>query len=338
LVVPCARTPESISPPDPPATASLHRAASESPAPGSSSLDAAHRKGVTHRDLKPGNILVTKAGVKLLDFGLARFAHKAAADGDTVTMAMTNPGTILGTFQYMAPEQLEAKEADARTDLFAFGAVLYEMVTGRKAFEGKSQASLISAIMSSQPPPITELQPMTPPALESVVRTCLAKDPEERWQRARDLKRALEWVASVPEQVESTPLAAQRAPRFGKIGWVVAAVVTLALGIDAFVHFRETPQEPRSVRFQISPSEKSSIQMFRLSPDVDPRVSTFMALSNGGVKMAQRNATGRSRLLGRRIRSSASGGKNAPLPESRRTARCKFVLVSTSPSPTGRTQ
>jgi len=137
-------------------------------------LDAAHRKGITHRDLKPGNILVTKAGVKLLDFGLARFAHKPPVDGDTVTMAITNPGTVLGTFQYMAPEQLEAKEADARTDLFVFGAVLYEMVTGRKAFEGKSQASLISAIMSSQPPPMAELQPMTPAALDRVVRTCLA--------------------------------------------------------------------------------------------------------------------------------------------------------------------
>jgi Tol biopolymer transport system component/predicted Ser/Thr protein kinase len=220
-------------------------------------LDAAHRKGVTHRDLKPGNILVTKAGLKLLDFGLARFAHKAPVDGDTVTMAMTNPGTILGTFQYMAPEQLEAKEADARTDLFAFGAVLYEMVTGRKAFEGNSQANLITAVMTSQPPPIA------PPALESVVKTCLAKDPEERWQTARDLKRALEWVANGPEPVKSTPSQS----RLGMIAAAIAAVVAVMLGALAFVHFREAPPEQRSVRFQIPPPEKSSIQFFRLSPD-----------------------------------------------------------------------
>src|SRR5215472_14602800 len=159
-------------------------------------LDKAHRQGIVHRDLKPGNVMLTKSGVKLLDFGLAKTfersldatgrgqaaagQHPTAADGITALPTvmgspnLTQAGTILGTFQYMAPEQLEGREADARSDIFAFGAVLYEMATGRKAFEGKSQASLIASILTSDPAPISTVQPLTPPALERVVRTCLA--------------------------------------------------------------------------------------------------------------------------------------------------------------------
>src|SRR5512132_1859550 len=171
-------------------------------------LDKAHRQGIVHRDLKPGNVMLTKSGVKLLDFGLAKaIAPVGKSSGASLTALptqagtdLTAEGTILGTFQYMAPEQLEGREADARTDIFAFGAVLYEMATGQKAFAGTSQASLISAIMKEEPAPIAALAPMTPPSLERVVKTCLAKDPEERWQSAHDIKSELAWIAQAGSQ------------------------------------------------------------------------------------------------------------------------------------------
>jgi len=161
-------------------------------------LDAAHRHGIIHRDLKPGNIMLTKSGAKLLDFGLAKFRAEVTPSKEEFlpsrTLTVTTKGTILGTLQYMAPEQLEAKDVDARTDIFALGLVIYEMVTGKKAFEAKSQASLIAAILERDPPPMTERQPLTPPSLERVVRACLAKDPDERWQSAADVRRELAWL------------------------------------------------------------------------------------------------------------------------------------------------
>jgi eukaryotic-like serine/threonine-protein kinase len=174
-------------------------------------LDKAHRKGVTHRDLKPSNIMLTKSGSKLLDFGLAKLKQEKAPVSislsklSTAQDNLTAQGTILGTLQYMAPEQVEGKEVDARTDIFAFGAVVYEMATGRKAFEGQTQASLIAAILEREPPAMSSLQPMTPPALDRVVKKCLRKDPDERWQSARDVTDELKWIAESGSQVALAP-------------------------------------------------------------------------------------------------------------------------------------
>ncbi|TMQ68022.1 MAG: alpha/beta fold hydrolase [Candidatus Eisenbacteria bacterium] len=168
-------------------------------------LDRAHRAGVIHRDLKPGNVMLSKSGAKLMDFGLARAIGPAGPVGGnlatppaltqspTIAQPLTAEGTLVGTFQYMSPEQLEGREADARSDLWALGCVLYEMATGRRAYDGASQASLISAIMKDEPRPMIEVAPMTPPSFDRVVRACLAKDPEQRWQSAHDLALALRW-------------------------------------------------------------------------------------------------------------------------------------------------
>ena len=177
-------------------------------------LDKAHRNGVTHRDLKPGNIILTKSGTKLLDFGLAKLKQEVApltplSQLPTLGANPTIEGTLLGTLQYMAPEQVEGRidEIDGRTDIFAFGALVYEMATGKKAFAGKSQASLIGAIMNSEPPPIASLQPMTPPALDRMVRRCLAKERDERWQSAFDLWQEVKWIAEGGSQIAALPAA-----------------------------------------------------------------------------------------------------------------------------------
>jgi Tol biopolymer transport system component/tRNA A-37 threonylcarbamoyl transferase component Bud32 len=199
-----------------------------------SALDAAHRKGVVHRDLKPGNIMLTKSGAKLLDFGLAKSAAIIESDPSAVTVSqpLTSKGTILGTFQYMAPEQLEGVEADARTDIFAFGAVLYEMATGKRAFEGHSRASLIASIMSAQPRPLSELQPMTPPALDRLIRKCLAKDPDHRWQSAADVADELRWIAEDDSQPIAAATRAGRGWRFGT-GLLAGILVSVAVALIA---------------------------------------------------------------------------------------------------------
>jgi len=199
-------------------------------------LDHAHRQGIVHRDLKPGNVMLTKSGAKLLDFGLARTAAEAQSPVSMQAMTslptqvkpLTKEGTILGTFQYMAPEQLEGQEADARTDIFALGALLYEMATGRRAFEGKSKTSLIAAIVSSQPAPISAVAPMTPPALDHVVRRCLEKEPEDRWHSAHDVAGVLRWIGEAGSQAGvAGPMTLRRKSR-ERIAWILAAAMTIA--------------------------------------------------------------------------------------------------------------
>ena len=158
-------------------------------------LDHAHRQGIVHRDLKPGNVMLTKSGARLLDFGLAKpIVSAAAAESTRLEDPVTAKGSVVGTVPYMAPEQIEGREADSRTDLFAFGTLLHEMVTGARAFNAPSVASLMSAILRDDPPPPSRLVPGLPPALDHVVRRCLAKDPEERWASAHDLLIELTWI------------------------------------------------------------------------------------------------------------------------------------------------
>ena len=251
-------------------------------------LDKAHRQGIVHRDLKPGNVMITRSGVKLLDFGLAKFqagAVRSTSDSLLVTemqasRPLTERGTVLGTFQYMSPEQLEGKEADARSDLFAFGAVLYEMATGKKAFTGSSQASLIGSILRDDPTSISEISPMTPPALNRVVKTCLAKDPEDRFQTAHDVKLQLQWIAEGGSQAGlPAPLVARRKNR-EKLAWIVAALALLAAGLATVGYLRRSPAVRPLIRSYLLPPEKTDFQLgdegcgsLSLSPD--GRYATF---------------------------------------------------------------
>jgi len=207
-------------------------------------LDKAHRTGIVHRDLKPANVMITKSGAKVLDFGLARYeTPSAAAVTEVVTQQkpLTEEGAIVGTMQYMAPEQLEGRAADARTDIFALGAIVYEMATGRRAFDGKSRASLIAAIMERDPAPISAIQPMTPPALDMVVHRCLAKDPDDRLQSARDLAFSLQ---EIDDQSRSSEIARPALlPRRRMWPWALAAAALIVIAVAAawFVRGRSAP-------------------------------------------------------------------------------------------------
>ena len=256
-------------------------------------LEKAHRQGIVHRDLKPGNVMITKSGVKLVDFGLAKLAQPAARGGAISSLSvlptqagenLTAEGTILGTFQYMAPEQLEGQEADARTDIFALGLVLYEMATGKKAFSGRSQASLIGSILKDDPQPISSVQPMTPPALDRVVKTCLAKDPDDRFQTAHDVKLQLQWIAEGGSAAGvAAPVAARRKSR-EKLAWALVPIAAILAAAAATFVARLRTDPPQVVRSTLLAPEKSMFS-FDLGPmalSPDGRRIAFVATSAGG--------------------------------------------------------
>ena len=278
-------------------------------------LEKAHGQGIIHRDLKPGNVMLTKSGVKLLDFGLARFqpAARDAASGVSrlATEAqqgapLTERGTVLGTFQYMSPEQLEGQEADARSDIFSLGAVLFEMATGKKAFEGKSQASLIGSILRDEPPAVSEVAPMSPPALNRVVKTCLAKDPGDRFETAHDVRLQLQWISEGGSQVGlPAPVSARRKSR-ERFAWGLAALALLAAVVLGILFVRRAPSRPRLVRFEIAtPEGVTSIDAPRISPD--GRYLAFDAT----------DASGKTRIWVRPLNALAA----QPLPGTEGTSR-----------------
>jgi Tol biopolymer transport system component len=257
----------------------------------SDALDKAHRQGIIHRDLKPGNIMLTKSGAKLLDFGLAKAALPPASavtlTAVTRTTPVTQQGTIVGTFQYMSPEQVEGKEVDARSDIFSFGAVLYEMLTGQRAFPGKSQLSVASAILEKEPAPISTVKPMTPPALDHAIKKCLAKIPDERWQSAADVKHEIDWISQASaESLAGFTATGKKKSRIGALGLALGAIVLVAAGATTiFLNFRrETPGPvirgtltmPPNVTLQTMGDQAGSPQVSR-----DGRNLVFAGLSEG---------------------------------------------------------
>jgi serine/threonine protein kinase/Tol biopolymer transport system component len=249
-------------------------------------LDKAHRKGIVHRDLKPGNIMLTASGAKLLDFGLAKRQPEGAAAGlslgATVSRPLTGQGTILGTPQYMAPEQVEGRDADARSDIFAFGAIVYEVTTGRRAFEGTSAASVMAAILEREPPPISTIQPLTPRALDRVVTRCLAKGPDSRWQSAADLEDELRWIAAGGTAVGPLEPRGRSAP----LAWILLTIAVLTIVALSLIHFRQQPASNPEARLELTiPATREPLH-FAISPDGEHLV--FVASGDGSQRLWHR--------------------------------------------------
>ncbi len=253
-------------------------------------LDRAHRQGITHRDLKPANVMLTKTGAKLLDFGLARTGAETAAvqgmtDMPTQAKPLTQEGTILGTFQYMAPEQLEGTEADARTDIFSFGALLYEMATGRRAFQGSTRTSLIAAIVGSHPEPISRVSPAIPPALDHIVRKCLEKDPDDRWQSAHDLASELRWISEAGSQAGVATSVTIRRKTRERLAWALAGIFAVVAAIAVAVSVKTQPDLAEAFRATLDPPAETALLPYdvlgiALSPD--GRRFAFAANRNAG--------------------------------------------------------
>jgi eukaryotic-like serine/threonine-protein kinase len=267
-------------------------------------LHKAHQLGIVHRDLKPGNVMLTRAGVKLLDFGLAKLRDLGTSvpDGPPLTQTptaekpLTSEGALLGTFPYMAPEQVEGRPADARSDIWALGALLYEMVTGRRAFQGTTHASVASSILRDEPPPLASLQPTSPLALERVVRACLAKDPDDRWQSAADAARELRWVAEGPATGGPSP---PRTARWERAAFVVAAAVLAAAGLlVGRIRERAGAARPAMHSFLVPPQKTS---FYLVGDDAAPVAlspnGAFAAFGAGGRLVVQSLRDGASVTL-----------------------------------------